>query len=144
MPLREGGYALGVVARKGKGGVLFGYFFGPRRGEVPTIDDARGLSPDDAVLAERFGDLGIRDRTWSLLGPLETWERERWSIPALRRTESLTGRSWKVVYGDDPGTRIREEPCSAEVASRLRPNALAGAGAVEIALTELLRGSGTT
>jgi hypothetical protein len=139
IPLRDGGYGLGVVARKGKGGVLLGYFFGPRRDAVPTLDDAKHLSPSETVLIEIFGDLSLRDRTWPLLGQLTSWRREIWTIPRFSRTEPLSGRAWIVVYGDDPRTRLREEPCSLEVASKLRPDGLSGSGAVEIQLTELLR-----
>jgi hypothetical protein len=142
--LREGGYALGVVARKGKGGVLLGYFFGPRKNDVPSLKDARSLSSKDAILVEQFGHLSLRDRTWPIIGTLEHWDREAWPIPAFCRTESLTGRTWKVVYDDSLARPVSEERCSPEVASTLLPNQLAGAGAVEIQLTELLRGSGTT
>jgi hypothetical protein len=31
VPLRDGGYGIGVVARVGRRGVLVGYFFGRRR-----------------------------------------------------------------------------------------------------------------
>lgn len=138
VPLRNGGYALGVVARKGKGGVLVGYFFGPRREAVPTLEDAEHLAPNEAVLVEHFGDLSLRDRSWPLLGPLKSWRREAWPIPNFTRVEPLGGRAWIVIYGDDPRTALREEPCSKEAASKLRPDGLAGAGAVEIQMTQLL------
>ena len=139
VPLREGGYAVGVVARKDTGGILFGYFFGPRRESVPTLEDVQGLSPNEAVLVEIFGHLGLRDRTWPILGAMKPWNREAWPIPEFCRTQSLTGRTWRVTYGDDLATPVREERCTAEVASTLRPDRLAGAGAVEIGLTKLLR-----
>lgn len=144
VPLREGGYAVGVVARKDKGGILLGYFFGPRRETVPVHEEAARLSPGEAVLVTRFGHLGLRDRTWPILGSVKPWSRDAWPIPEFCRTEGPGGRTWKVIYADDLATPAREERCSAEVASKLRPDRLAGAGAVEIRLTELLRGSGTT
>lgn len=137
VPLREGGYALGVVARKGKPGILLGYFWGPRRDAVPALDEVRDLAPESAILIEQFGDLSLRDRTWPILGSLGSWDREKWPIPTFCRTDSA-GRSWKVFYGDDLVAH-REERCSAEVASTLRRDRLAGAGAAEIRLTELLR-----
>jgi hypothetical protein len=139
VPLREGGYAFGVVARKGKRGILLGYFFGPKRKTMPSLEDAEKMLPHEAVLVERFGDLGLRDRTWPLLGPLKAWSREAWPIPDFCRTEVPGGRTWRVIYADDPRTPAREEQCSAAVASKLREQGLAGAGAVEIQLTELLR-----
>src|SRR5262249_16153212 len=37
IPLRDGGFAIGVVARANATGVLLGYFFGPRRDVVPEL-----------------------------------------------------------------------------------------------------------
>lgn len=139
VPLREGGYGLGVVARKGKHGILLGYFFGPRRESLPSLAETEKLTPRETVLVERFGDLGLRDRTWTLLGASGSWTREAWPIPEFRRTEVPSGKTWKVIYIDDPRIPGREEPCSPEVAATLLPDRLAGAGAVEIRLTELLR-----
>jgi hypothetical protein len=44
VPLREGGFAIGVIARvmPRKEGVVLGYFFGPRRNAVPTVEEAQG------------------------------------------------------------------------------------------------------
>lgn len=43
VPVRDGGLAVGVVARMdGKGGVV-GYFFGPRRNDVPALEDVDEL-----------------------------------------------------------------------------------------------------
>jgi hypothetical protein len=59
VPLRDVGYAVGLIARANPGGVLLGYFFGPRRSEVPGLEDVAGLRPGDAVLVRMFGHLGI-------------------------------------------------------------------------------------
>lgn len=139
VPLREGGYATGVVARKGNRGILLGYFFGPRRASLPTLEDVEGSSPNAPVLIECFSHLGLRDRTWPILGTLMSWNREKWPIPEFCRTEVPSGRTWRVTYADDLAAPIREERCSVEEASKLRPDRLAGAGAIEIRLTELLR-----
>lgn len=48
VPLREGGYAVGLVARANPDGVLLGYFFGPRRMEVPMLGDVKNLVPAHA------------------------------------------------------------------------------------------------
>lgn len=34
----DGWFAVGVVARAGRGPVLFGYFFGPRRASPPLLE----------------------------------------------------------------------------------------------------------
>jgi Immunity protein 26 len=52
IPLRGGGFATGLIARMmpHREGVLLGYFFGPRRDKVPTLDELRDLSTPDAIL----------------------------------------------------------------------------------------------
>jgi hypothetical protein len=47
--LRGGGFGVGLLARKSAGGVLLGYFFGPRRAVLPDLKDLVGLSAGDAV-----------------------------------------------------------------------------------------------
>lgn len=77
-PLREGGYAVGVVARANPKAALLGYFFGPRRVGLPSLDDVVDLKPDDPVLVGKFGHLGLTKGTWPILGRLEDWDRAPW------------------------------------------------------------------
>jgi hypothetical protein len=75
VPLRNGGYARGVVARAtAKGKTLFGYFFGPRIESTGStvLDD---LNPANATLRIRFGDLGLINGAWPLLGRIPNWDR---------------------------------------------------------------------
>ena len=109
VPLRDGGFGVGVVARANAGGVLMGYFFGPRRAAVPELTDVAGLKPEDSVLAAMFGHLGLKGGDWPVLGRLEGWDRREWPMPVFVRYEELTGRSFKVFYNDDePNKVIRE------------------------------------
>src|SRR5687768_5375020 len=72
VPLRDGGWAVGRVARMPpppKRGIhLLGYFFGPRRDRVPALDDVADLAPEAAISIERFSDLGLVRGTWPVLG----------------------------------------------------------------------------
>jgi len=142
VPLREGGFASGIIARAmpHRHGILIGYFFGPRRDVVPTLEDLAGLTASDSVLVRRFGDLGLLRKTWPLLGRLDNWERDAWPTPAFGRFEELTGRSFKVIYDDaNPNKVIREEIVDSYDLAGLAKDGLLGAGAVEIVLTGLLR-----
>jgi hypothetical protein len=141
VPLREGGYAAGIIARAmpHKEGVLLGYFFGPRRDTVPTLDELSSLSASDAALVERFGDLGILDGTWPLVGHSGEWNRDAWPTPAFGRLEELTGRALKIIYDDaDPNRFLREERIEPSELASLPKDGLSGAGAVERILTRLL------
>jgi hypothetical protein len=139
VPLRDGGYGVGLVARANPGGVLLGYFFGPLRPEVPGLEDVACLRPDDAVLIERFGHLGIVQGRWPLLGRLDRWDRREWPTPVFVRYEELTGRSFQVFYDDDDPNRVlREEQVAPGEAEQAPKDGLMGAGFAEGALTRLL------
>jgi len=139
VPLQEGGgYGAGIVAHHdGRGGVI-GYLFGHRFSEVPTLDDVAGLQPSDSIRVMRFGDLGLIKGQWPILGKLEHWDSDDWPIPPFGRREP-TGRALRVIYSaEDLAGPLREEPISNEECDRLPRDALSGAGAVELVLTQLL------
>ncbi len=141
VPLRNGGYAVGRVARvsnKIPGGIL-GYFFGLRYQSVPKIDELRDINPKEAIGVYIFGDLGLLEGKWKVIGSTEPWQREQWAIPAFVRHEDFTERYWKVIYSDnDPSDLVKEEQISPEEAKSLPKNSIYGAGAIEITLSKLL------
>jgi hypothetical protein len=122
-----------------KEGVLLGYFFGPKRDTIPTLDEISSLSASDAALVERFGDLGILDGTWPLVGQTDRWDRDSWPTPTFGRSEELTGRVFKVIYDDaNPNRVLREERIDPNELATMPKDGLSGAGAVERILTRLL------
>ena len=137
VPLRSGGYATGVVARSATGGILLGYFFGPCRVSIPPVNEAVQAAAKDAVLVERFGDLGIIQNNWPIIGPTPNWNRDSWPVPQFVRKDPISGDLYVVEYSDS----LRES-CSKKVsqsdAIALPQDGLAGYGAVEIQLTKLL------
>src|SRR6476660_1809183 len=89
VPLRKGGYARGVVARasdEGKG--IFGYFFGPR---IPSIEDVPldDLVPFNSITRIMFGDLGLINGSWPIVGRVPNWSRSQWSMPDFVRRDPL-------------------------------------------------------
>lgn len=140
VPLREGGYAAGVVAREvpGEGKIILAYFFGPKRDAVPAMEELERLTPDAAIKVARVGDLGIMEGSWPLVGESENWDREKWPIPHFIRKDDISRTAWRVVYADDnPNEVILEAPVPYETSGYER-DALLGAGAAEIVVTQLL------
>ena len=139
VPLRNGDFAVGLIARANSGGVLLGYFFGPPRPEVPALASIGGLKPVDAVLIRKFGHLGIVQGKWPLLGSVDGWNRQQWPTPVFVRYEELTGRSFRVFYDDnDPNKVLREERVPPGEAEQAPKDGLMGAGFAEAALSRLL------
>ncbi len=138
VPLRNGGWGLGLVARRGGEGGLLGYFFGPRRTDRPVLDDVRGHRSEDAVTVAYFSEARIVDGTWPVLGTLPSWRREDWPVP-----------DFGFRYRDEPPERRHfddslhwtgSERMTIEDYERLRlpDSAFFGTEAIELTLTRLL------
>jgi hypothetical protein len=138
VPLRDGGFAVGVVARATpKGKIILCYFFGPRRSKPASISDVRNFAPHDAILVHRVGDLGLINGEWPILGELPSWDRNLWSMPQFVRKDELCNRAWRVYYSDnDPAQLVKEEPEPLD--SKLERHGLLGYGAAEILVTKRL------
>lgn len=134
-PLQDGVFAIGLIARASKSGVLLGYFWAEWK-ELPEIDSLT-LSQDDAILVARFGDLFLQTGRWTELGKLPNWNRNEWHMPMFVREEMLTGRRWEVRYSDDdPNALIGEYPAAAN--NEYLPDSMYGAEAIEITLKKRL------
>jgi Immunity protein 26 len=137
VPLRDTGYARGVVGRAAKKGkVLFGFFFGPRLSSPSAITEDE-LFPKRAILCARFGDLGLINGKWLIHGKVTKWNRSEWPMPEFARREAISSKVWRVKYRDDDPNKIEDESV-ANFATKLEPDRLCGHGAIEIHLTKLL------
>lgn len=140
VPLRQGGYAVGLVARHVpvEGKIALAYFFGPKRQTIPSVEELDGLTPNMAIKAVRVGDLGLVEGSWPIIGDPPNWQRERWPIPAFVRKDDLGRVAWRVEYDyDDPNRVISEQRVPYETTGYER-DALCGAGAAEIVVSRML------
>jgi len=139
VPLRDGTFASGCLARTSRRGVLFGYFFGPKRAEPANINELERLAPTDASLLCMFGHLALKTGKWPVIGQRGCWNRAEWPIPLLARHEEFSERAFLERYNDnDPSQLMEETAVTTERAEGVPASALFGAGAVEIELTEKL------
>ncbi len=143
VPLRDRGYALGIIVRgsyKTRGGL--GYFFGPRYEEVPGERETWLKQPEDAILVGWFGDLGIIWGEWPLIPSTRPFRREEWPVPKFHRIDwGRPEKGWLVEYdqeNDGRGLPVREVYCDAKDLLGLPEDGVYGYEAVEIVLTQLL------
>jgi hypothetical protein len=137
VPLRSGGYAQGVVARVGDGGILFGYFFGPKLNSL-SKHIPKNVRPEDRLYWGKFGHLGITKGKWKLIGVDPNWNNEKWPLPPMVRVDENAGIAF-ISYYDDSMDIVSEERCDLSLVNDHPYDALMGAGAVEIKLTKLLK-----
>jgi hypothetical protein len=139
VPLPSGGFAIGLIARASRSGQLLGYFFGPRRTEVPGLELLEGLAESDAVLVAKVGHLGVKQGSWPLIGRLTSWRAGDWPMPVFVRHEELTGRSFMVFYDDqDPGRLKGERQIASGEVFEGPEDGLMGVGFAEGRLDRLL------
>lgn len=137
IPLRDQGWARGVVARRNGKGIVFAYFFGP---ELPEITgDFEGISSSDAILICFVGDPGLREGLWPLAGSFEPWDRAQWPLPPFYREDGLGESAYITYYDEESLECVLEEPTVLGQHGELPYDALYGYVACEIRLTKLLR-----
>jgi hypothetical protein len=128
----------GVVARTASDGrLLFGYFFGPRL-PLKAKTDISGLEPGNAVLRLRFGDLGLLNGLWPIIGKLPDWNPAKWPMSnAVRRDPLGIIQPVLVRYDDnDPSKVLSEEILDDDI--DLPSDSLAGYAFVEAKLSKML------
>jgi hypothetical protein len=139
VPLRCGGYALGLIARMTrKGRVLLCYFFAQKHSTIPDLAEIPDLQERDAAKVMMIGDLSLYKREWPVIGKLPSWDRSKWPVPVFVRRSELSEKAWLVYYSDKDPNRIEKEVPTPYPSSEYPPDSMHGAGAAEIILTRLL------
>lgn len=138
VPLINGGYAAGLVARMSpQGKIMLAYLFGPKRAVMPTLADVQELKAGDALKAIRTGDMALANGRWPVLGEAAHFERNDWPVPVFIRRSDALKRAWQATYADDPAKPEREVSVPYETAG-LETDSLFGYGSTELLLTKLL------
>lgn len=138
VPLRNGGFARGIVTRLRGDGVIFAYFFGPKLAQPEgSFGDVHA---QEALLSGRCGDLGLLKGEWPLAGQLKDWSRNDWPLPALYREDVEAQKAWLSFYDNDNLKFVREESVKfgQEQYKKHPYDSLMGYGAAEIRMTKLL------
>jgi hypothetical protein len=138
VPLGSAGFALGLLARIGKrSGIGFGYFFGPRIGQLPV--EPVGRQPSEAIFCCRLSDVGLEDGEWPVLGIDPEWSREKWPLPLLCSRGGPQGPAYLVGYSDDdPNRAVSRVRVAAEECEGLALDDMWGHLAVAQRLSRLL------
>lgn len=145
VPLRDNaGFAVGLIsAHDGRGGAI-GHFFNRKFDRLPSMDEVGAPGAPDVLRVMRFGDLGLINGDWAVLGQHPNWRPRDWPMPDFGRREP-SGNAYRVIYSAaDLRGPEREELIGDDECDSLPRDALSGSGAVERVLTHLLVGDAGT
>lgn len=138
VPLGDGTYAVGVIARmRPRGKIVFGYFFGPSYSVVPELSDLRDLRPEQAVYVGKFGDLGLYRGEWTVIGDDVMFTNEGWPLPVFRQDQDH-GLPPLIVRYDENMADVEVTKSTPEFVSDLPDSGLGGSRYIEIVLSRML------
>jgi hypothetical protein len=139
VPLKPSGYAVGIIARASPRGILFGYFFAPRRQSVPRLEQLHDLSCEQATYAHIFSDMGLLRQEWPLIGQAGQWARAKWPMPRFVREDPISRKPrWLVRYSDDDPLMEIDVVPAVTLTAGLPSDGVAGHGFIEGVLSDLL------
>lgn len=139
VPLRNGGYGIGVLVRADGKGRAFGSFFGPRIASSDEISNF-DLQMKNAIFSCRFGDHGLYKKSWNVVGAVPDWNPEQWPMPKFSRQHDDASRYYVTEYDDNLGV-LSETIVPASEALNLPEDVQFGSGIIEIKLDNLLASS---
>jgi hypothetical protein len=147
VPLKRGGYAVGIIARGNPKTSLICYFFGPRRSDVPSLSEVETWKAADALCVEQVGDLGLLQGDWPIIGHSQLFRRDNWPMPVfVFQVPALGGfKGWTELryYSEDNplemvGKQVVRGKAAEEALKNLPEDGLSGAEASEIGLDLML------
>lgn len=136
VPLRQGGYGIGLLARQNKG-IALGYFFNKVFTSIPEDLDTSDLNYWKIVLIGQFSCMGIQKELWPILKTNFQFKREEWPIPVLKMQDPITEQYFSVLY-DESLLREKRKKIDKEEADELFGHGLYGYIALEKKLSTLL------
>ncbi len=140
VPLRDGGFARGVITCWNGDNILAGYFFGPRIASLEDLEVDESMVPGLEMLIARFGNIGLKNKSWPMIGQVPHWNRNDWKLPRFLKIDNSSNECRLRTYDNTTLEFISEEVFSLHEINpeNFHRSGLLGHGAVEIILTKQL------
>jgi hypothetical protein len=136
VPLAPGGFAVGVVIHTTGKGSCVGAFFGPRVRSASEVDTG-GLRLENAVWVCKFGDYGIHNSLWPVIGAIPNWASAPWSVTRFARGHDDPSLCYVTEY--DNLLNVKSDRVAPASEGQVLPeNTSYGSGNVERRLAKLL------
>jgi hypothetical protein len=136
--LDQGGFGLGCVARHApKGYEALGYFFDVKHARQIDADSFSSPSVREVILIEKFGDLGLINGSWPIIGTVGEWHREDWVVPRFLRVDAISLQPRLIEYNDWLDQQ-GEVYCDVDAIGKYPEDGMAGYGALAFVLEQML------
>ncbi|MEM7375641.1 MAG: Imm26 family immunity protein [Bacteroidota bacterium] len=134
IPLKSGGYAIGIITG-GQSNIRLGYFFLDRFDDLPKSSDLKDLSASKSSLIAWFSAKGFKQGRWIVLESNRAFKRAEWPVPRFARVDVVDPTKGFIIEYDpnEPNHTqpLREILCSSQETENLPYDGLFGVGAIE-------------
>jgi len=137
VPLEDGGFSVGLVARQNKN-ILLGYFFDTYFPKQPSEIGGFIVDKNNIFLICLVGITGLKNNEWTIIGDLPDWDKNEWTVPIFKQKDPLLDIYYAIIYDDDLNETSRKK-ISKEEAETLYKSGIHGSGVVESILSDKLK-----
>lgn len=134
VPLEDGGFSVGLVARQDKN-ILLGYFFNTYFPKQPSEIENSIVDKNNICLICLFGIMGLKNKEWTIIGELPNWDKNEWTVPLFKQKDPLLDVYYAINYDDDL-SEVSRMKISKEDAKTLFKSGIHGSGVVESILSD--------
>lgn len=136
VPLRSGGFGIGIIVRINKS-VILGFFWKKKFDTHPENINMSELEKSNVFWIKQFGSAGLDTGSWKTVGHYPSFNQKEWEVPRFLRKISPFGK-YVILYNDD----LEEIECMKADDSFIEDlpiDGVAGYGSIEISLSEYLQ-----
>nr|WP_314289629.1 Imm26 family immunity protein [uncultured Capnocytophaga sp.] len=127
-------FLTGLITRQNKD-ILLGYFFKEMYENLPNITEWK---PSEVCLICLFGALGIKNKSWKIIGDLPSWNRQEWEVPILKQRDPINDSVYYAIVYDDNIVSSKKYCISEEESEKYYRYGIYGYKAVENVLGNIL------
>ena len=130
IPLEDNLFLTGLITRQNKD-ILLGYFFKKAYKNLPNITE---WEASEICLICLFSALGIKNKSWKIIGDFPLWNRQEWKVPIFKQKDPIDDSVYYAISYDDNIISSKKYYISEEESEKYYRYGIYGYKAVEIVL----------
>ena len=130
IPLKDNLFLTGLITRQNKD-ILLGYFFKKAYKNLPNITE---WEVSETCLICLFSALGIKDKSWKIIGDFPLWNRQEWKVPIFKQKDPINDSVYYAIAYDDNIISSKKYCISEEESEKYYRYGIYGYKAVETVL----------